>query len=593
MSMTPKHTDSESIDPVPADQAPPKKPTGRSRVEPRFWWTAAAQALLLWCCHTPLKCWPMVFFAVAPFFWLASSPKMTRRHYGVLYLFAFAYWALTLQGIRHAHPALYLGWLALAGYLAIYHLVFVGIIRKTLFQRAYQGDDVEASKPNDPPSAKETLSSKWLWIVAPTVWVGLECIRNYFLTGISAAMLGHALSDVPTMIQIADIGGTYAVSAITVMINVAVFHAVAFLRARKKSSSTASLPLAPIAISLVATAITIGYGRYRLSQPLETAKATFALIGLNEPIEYKQSQERELELFDAYARQSITAVQNTDQKIDAIIWPESMFTGSIPWLLGDASGEMATTQGFGKIEFDALIQERQRAFQFRADSLQQQLVTDHTQSPPQIVAGCGIVDYGQTTQLHSGVVHVGAQGALLDWYAKTHLVLYGERFPVLDWVLPMPSLTPGDGPKRFHVANAIVSPNICIETAVERVTLNHLRRMQDSGQSTDVIVTVTNDGWFDDSSIVQHHKRCAQLVAVACRRPILSSANNGPTVWIDSNGRVVEELPQGQEGHVIASPRIDQRVGLVMTFGDWPARMCALISIVLLFRPQRKLRLES
>ncbi len=92
----------------------------------------------------------------------------------------------------------------------------------------------------------------------------------------------------------------------------------------------------------------------------------------------------------------------------------------------------------------------------------------------------------------------------------------------------------------------------------------------------DVVVTVTNDGWFDDSSVIDHHLRCGQLVAVGCRRPLLSAANNGPTAWIDSRGQIVDRLPKGINGAVIASPRQDDRTSLYVRIGDWPARLCVL-----------------
>ena len=60
-----------------------------------------------------------------------------------------------------------------------------------------------------------------------------------------------------------------------------------------------------------------------------------------------------------------------------------------------------------------------------------------------------------------------------------------------------------------------MSPNICIETAVERVTV---AQMQPSvSPKPDVIVTVTNDGWFDDSSLIDHH--LALRAIGRCRNP--------------------------------------------------------------------------
>ena len=186
-----------------------------------------------------------------------------------------------------------------------------------------------------------------------------------------------------------------------------------------------------------------------------------------------------------------------------------------------------------------------------------------------------------------------------SWYGKTHLVLVGEYNPVLG-SLPgirsiLPMLTQGDGPKQFVVGETTVAPNICIETAVERVTINQMGAMHFQQKLPDVIVTVTNDGWFDDSSVIDHHLRCAQLVAVGARRPILSSANNGPTTWIDSCGQIVKRLETGTNGAIIATPSKDSRTSLYIRIGDWPARLLAIVCIIYLlgiFRDWRNQRRE-
>ncbi|MEM6366164.1 MAG: apolipoprotein N-acyltransferase, partial [Planctomycetota bacterium] len=167
-----------------------------------------------------------------------------------------------------------------------------------------------------------------------------------------------------------------------------------------------------------------------------------------------------------------------------------------------------------------------------------------------------------------------------------------HRIPwIKTWLPPGLGLVPGETAKLFELASSQstlkLCPNVCIETAVERVTLRHMQQLRSTPKGLpDAIVTVTNDAWFNDSSVVQHHKRCAQLVAVACRRPILSAANNGPTAWIDSSGQIVAEIKQGNRGNVVATPKIDDRQSLVLTLGDWPARIAALMFLGILVIPR-------
>ncbi len=539
-----------------------------------WWGLSIASVIVPWLSQPPLGWWPMALFAAIPFLIAATAEDLTRRRMLVLYLAATVYWATTLQGLRHANPLIYPCWITLAAYLAVYPILFVAAVRR-LLDRGYR-----------------------LSVIAPVAWVGMECVRNYLLTGISAAMLGHTLADVPVMIQIADLGGSYLVSLIVVVANVALFQIGQSFWARRRGQQDRRSEFSRQAVWSVAAALTLwagayAYGRHQLNQDsrlpsTNDAALHIALIGGNEPVEYDQDPQRELELFDVYAKESIRAIESSETVIDAVVWPESMFTGTMPWIFGEGGSPMAAANGLTVEEERLMIEEHQRRFQFRAASLQSMLARNNgpDQRTPQILGGCGIVDYAPDTRIYSGIVQIGADGNVADWYGKTHLVMFGEYIPLVkhlpivkNWVPPNMGLTTGPGAKRFEIGPSSVCPNICIETAVERVAINHFRELAaaDDGPLPDAIVTVTNDAWFDDSSVVQHHKRCAQFVAVACRRPVLSAANTGPAVWVDGCGRVVDEVPQGQAGSLVASPKRDGRFSLMLKIGDWPARVCAFV----------------
>ena len=124
-----------------------------------WWLVATASAVLPWLSQPPLRIWPITFVAVIPLLVAAGCERDTarpigRRRWMTLYLAAFLYWATTLQGLRLANPLIYPCWLALAGYLAIYPLLFVAVLRR--FCRL--------SVP--------------LMIAAPLSWVGIECVAQ-------------------------------------------------------------------------------------------------------------------------------------------------------------------------------------------------------------------------------------------------------------------------------------------------------------------------------------------------------------------------------------------------------------------------------
>lgn len=532
---------------------------------------AATTVALLWLAQPPLALWPCALIALTPLLWLAQHRSViSRAGWSALWGVSVLYWLLSLQGLRHAHPLMCVPWAALSLYLGVYHVLFVVCVRAMLSLRVP------------------------LLLAAPIAWVGQECIRNYLLTGISAVMLGHAMADVPRMTQIADLGGTYAVSFLVCMINVAAF---ALARLVLQHPKRQAAWIAVVTTAVVVT-VTLSYGSFRLSEPVSEGSTSFALIQRSEPVEYQQSYEREAEIFQNYARQSVEALRTTSRSVDAIVWPESMFSGGQAWMMAGPDAIAPPQWRMGSDAFQAGIRDRQEYFRYRTRQLQAALAAVNESSrSPHLLVGCGVVDYQDQPYAYSSVLSIDPDGKLAGWYGKTHLVMFGEYIPIAPAIPGLKRLIPpgmglatGSGATLFEIGQATVSPNICIETAVERVVVSQMHSLRSRDALPDVIVTVTNDGWFDQSSVIAHHRRCAQLVAVGCRRPLLSAANNGPTAWIDSCGRIVRQLPVGSEGAIIAKPRQDQRSSFYVRIGDWPAWLCtafSLLAIVIASRTKR------
>lgn len=551
--------------------------------------TSCIAAILLWMAQPPLGLWPLVLIALTPLVNLVvASRRISRRGYFSLWGVMVVYWLLSLQGLRHAHWAMYFCWFALACYLAVYSVLFLVAARWMVSRRVS------------------------LLLAVAVAWTGMECVRGYLLTGLSACMLGHALADVSAMIQIADLFGTYGISFVIAATNVAAWQLgnriVRRLRGSNADDTARSIPATSIGgvaldVSLALTLVgaSLIYGQLAGGRASEKQLGNFALVQRNEPVEYDQPIERASEIFFAYAQQTIRTIGQSDEPVDAILWPESMFTANNPWMIVDSDAVAPSSPQGPEISVEDLKQGvtgSRALFLDRAEYVLGALEKQRPRQPtPHLIVGSGVVRYGQTPEVYCGVLQITPQRQVQDWYAKTHLVMFGEYVPILPHIPVLRSLVPpglglkaGSGAKCFQINGVGISPNVCIETAVERVTVQQFRQLRNQQKLPDLIVTVTNDGWFDDSSVIDHHRRCAQLVAVSCRRPILSAANNGPTVWIDSDGQVVDGLPTGSNGVLLAKPRQDRRTSLYVKIGDWPARICALASLLALAASWRERR---
>ncbi|WP_443217427.1 apolipoprotein N-acyltransferase [Rhodopirellula sp. P2] len=564
-------------------------------------WLLAASfafAVVLWMSGPPIAMGPLVFVALVPLLAIAEvDPQSPWKR--SLYLASLVYWLVSLQGLRHAHPLMFLPWLALSAYLAIYPVLFVALLRRW---RTTGQNQTSRTWRNRVPFC----------LVAAVIWVGLEWIRNYLFTGISVLMLGHALADMPILIQIADLGGTYAVSFVIVCINVAMLEAMNRWVVRRCPPS--DTPWSSLAIASGLLIATIAYGAVALQVATEPIGKTIALLGGNQLTVYEQNIEREREIFAVYAEMALEAVANSKSEVTAVVWPESMFSGGMPWMTTGpdlAVPDFMQDPSLPPLAPEQLrfaVENNQAGFLDRATNLQLAMVASSnfpSDVPPAIIGGCGLVQYAKHPSQYSGVVWVDPAGKLAGTYSKNHLVLFGETIPLVhslpwirDLVPPGLGLDRGTQPERFDLDGISLMPNLCIETAVERIPINHLHELNSRAtpKLPDALVTLTNDIWFRDSAVVDHHLRCAQLVAVGCRRPVLSAANGGPTAWIDSAGRVVQRLPQGQSGVIEAQPQRDRRVSLYVQIGAWPAGLmgvataCGLAVIALEFVTRRRTR---
>ena len=182
---------------------------------------------------------------------------------------------------------------------------------------------------------------------------------------------------------------------------------------------------------------------------------------------------------------------------------------------------------------------------------------------------------------YNSAVFLDAQGKLLARYDKLHPVMFGEYVPWADTLPWLARFTPlqstldhGREPVVFTLGKVRLAPNICYETVLSHLIRDQVNRLAAQGHSPDVLVNLTNDGWFWGSSELDMHLACGVFRAIECRRPLLIAANTGFSAWIDSNGRIVSRGPRRSPGTVLADVRLDGRASPYLGYGDLPAGLC-------------------
>lgn len=558
------------------DVTPPKSNTN----SPPVWPMAFTGAAFLWISQPPVAFSPFAWIALVPWgLLIARESQLGKKGWWTIWAAGALYWLITMQGVRLANPALYPGWLVLSAYLGVYPMFAVGLSR--------------------------TMCRLWrtpIWIALPIVWTGLELIRSYAFTGFSAAMLGHSQADHPYLTQIADIGGTYYVSFVLAMVSGIVASLIHDVRTRSDQARRLTRSTkAGIAATLVLLALTIGYGSWRLRQADKLADTepliSVLMLQRNEPLEFTLNPEMESQVFQRYVELSLQAARETPDA-DLIVWPESMFTGGIPYrIIGDnpqvpeGAVDPSTGRDITVDELKEFLSLQGQVFEQRAAELRRMMVSSTGQGKaPELLVGTSVYEYSDVPHAYGAAVHINEDSKVAAWYGKMHLVMFGEYIPFgtyFPWLYGIGPLrqgaTPGKGAVAMQIADVGVAPSICFETMVEHVTGNGLRKLESQGQHVDLIANLTNDAWFHGTAILTHHRRCSQFVAIANRRPLLMTANQGPTTWIDGSGRRIESLPYETHGVLVARPTGDGRSSLYQHFGDrlsWPfAIVCGLLVV--------------
>ncbi len=543
------------------------------------WVLALIGAILYWCSLPPMKLpWAAYLSAVC---WVSIAAKdcaPTRTEYWRIWLAGCLMWLGLLQGIRLAFWPLYAGWIALSLYLAVYLPIFIGMTR--------------------------SLNRTWyipLPFAAATAWVGCELIRAYFVTGFAACMLAHSQVPWPWMLPVASYFGCYGVSFVVMFIGAEIYQWWDWASQRRNETSLSQsqrLFVSNVACTLLAGLVVVlsiwslqSRDAWLSNQEPIKPLATILLIQDDMPTQFDGPPEGWVEGWKRYEQQTAYAARTYRTKpIDLVVWPESTFIGGpseeflrMPWI------DWVESEGFPldlEISKEEFAENMGRYKQESMANKALRISSYFRPLQPTLLLGADVMKVRpkKTSRYNAAVWFDPSRLDTSEYYAKQHLVLFGETFPFISELLSMVGLgvggiDAGEKPKAWKLTTgATVSTSICFEDVLPHLIHSHVYELRSIGKSPDILVNITNDGWFRDSSILDHHLNNAILAAVENRRPMLVAANLGISAWIDGDGRVIRSLPRLKGGSILAEPIPDGRWGWWQSIGDWPARALAIVS---------------
>jgi apolipoprotein N-acyltransferase len=125
-------------------------------------------------------------------------------------------------------------------------------------------------------------------------------------------------------------------------------------------------------------------------------------------------------------------------------------------------------------------------------------------------------------------------------YRKIHLVPFGEFFPLQRWISFVAPLvqrftdfSTGTGPVMLPIGSHKVSTAICYEVVFPQLARDSV------AAGSELLTTVTNDGWYGQSSAPYQHFEMASMRAIEQGRYLARAANTGISGIVDPYGRMV------------------------------------------------------
>jgi apolipoprotein N-acyltransferase len=167
-------------------------------------------------------------------------------------------------------------------------------------------------------------------------------------------------------------------------------------------------------------------------------------------------------------------------------------------------------------------------------------------------------------------------------YDKIHLVPYGEFVPWRKWLPFAGRMTPdladftsGGGHWTGNFPGGPFGVFICYESIFPA----EVRQFVANGAQ--LLVNVSNDGWFGRSAAPAQHLLMARVRAVENRRWILRATNNGFTVSVDPYGRIAASMATDVRGELDAPYAFRTERTLYTSWGDWIVWLCAAMVVAL------------
>jgi apolipoprotein N-acyltransferase len=410
----------------------------------------------------------------------------------------------------------------LASYVALFFVLFALIVRLFLNDR---------------------FSSNFVIILVPSLWVALEYLRANLFSGLPWGLIGYSQANFLHLVQLADITGVYGVSWLVVLVNIALYLAIA------KHKLTIKKKLNFVCVFLF-FALTIAYGDYRLKYFdgtfLQTSGGQKRIFVLQGNVSQKDKLSREGGILPYLKLTSDVLSKN----VDLVVWPETTL-GLI------SNGKVPISLQVMFLNYDTLL----LAGGF----------------------GTGVVDGVKRTYSSAFLID---QNIVSSRYDKIKLLPFAEYSPSAFFddfrsrVNGFSDLSPGSDNVVFDLKGDSFGSLICYDILFPELTRNLIL----NGAS--FLVNISNEAWFENDFERKQHFDIVKFRSIESRRYIARASNKGISGFISPTGSVLDSIDVSQPDYVVGDVIPYIGVSIYYKFGDFFALLCCFFIGLYLFSCQ-------
>ena len=341
-------------------------------------------------------------------------------------------------------------------------------------------------------------------ILFAVIWTTAEMLRGFLFTGFPWNLIGYIWTISDAMLQVTSVTGIWGLSFITILVFAMPFS----IKWGEKSKN-----LLPTILAFCSLAVVFSLGHYRLFKAENTYHP--------EKVRIIQGNINQNEKWDENSRSDIVnkylamTVSKPFDAVKYVVWPEA----AMPFYMEENS---PLTKAIGQVT-----------------PRNGMLITGSIHADK---SSAGFVE-----KIYNSIHAIDHNGTVLAVYDKHHLVPFGEYVPFRG-VLPIEKITPGmidfsqgDGVKTLPVPGMpSFSPLICYEAIFPNAVI-------DKNDPPEIMINVTNDAWYGNSSGPYQHFNMVRVRAVEHGIPLIRVANTGISGVIDPYGRILSKTKLGQD----------------------------------------------